>query len=93
MTPRPSRVLAGLPGGAAGTVGGTFHRAAVASGEGVAACQAESLLKNVQERFQTMSDQLTQRMDEMGSNIEELQKNVSDLMTQAGMENTDDTAH
>lgn len=55
--------------------------------------EAESLLKNLQERFQSMSDQLTQRMDEMGSNIEELQKNVGDLMTQAGIENTDEVTH
>ncbi|XP_075682649.1 heat shock factor-binding protein 1-like protein 1 [Rhinoderma darwinii] len=54
---------------------------------------AEGLLKNLQERFQSMSDQLTQRMDEMGSNIEVLQKDVSDLMTQAGIENKDDVAH
>ncbi|KAG8571454.1 hypothetical protein GDO81_011654 [Engystomops pustulosus] len=55
--------------------------------------QAESLLKNLQDRFQSMSDQLTQRMDEMGSNIEKLQKDVSDLMTQAGIENTDEVMH
>ncbi|XP_072010814.1 heat shock factor-binding protein 1-like protein 1 [Engystomops pustulosus] len=54
---------------------------------------AESLLKNLQDRFQSMSDQLTQRMDEMGSNIEKLQKDVSDLMTQAGIENTDEVMH
>ncbi|XP_066435551.1 heat shock factor-binding protein 1-like protein 1 [Eleutherodactylus coqui] len=54
---------------------------------------AESLLKNLQERFQSMSDQLTHRMDDMGSNIEKLQKDVSDLMTQAGIENTDDVGH
>ncbi|XP_075128296.1 heat shock factor-binding protein 1-like protein 1 [Leptodactylus fuscus] len=54
---------------------------------------AESLLKNLQDRFQTMSDQLTQRMDDMGSNIEKLQKDVNDLMTQAGVENTEEVAH
>ncbi|XP_075067437.1 heat shock factor-binding protein 1-like protein 1 [Mixophyes fleayi] len=54
---------------------------------------AESLLKNLQDRFQTMSDQLTQRMEDMGSNIDDLQKDVSDLMTQAGIEKTDDVVH
>uniref|UniRef100_A0A6I8QR23 Uncharacterized protein n=1 Tax=Xenopus tropicalis TaxID=8364 RepID=A0A6I8QR23_XENTR len=29
-------------------------------------------------------------LEEMGSNIDELQKDVSDLMTQAGIENTED---
>nr|DBA24485.1 TPA: hypothetical protein GDO54_012131 [Pyxicephalus adspersus] len=54
---------------------------------------AESLLKNLQEKFQTLSDQLTQRMEEMGSSIDELQKDVADLMTQAGIENRDDVVH
>ncbi|KAM9308318.1 heat shock factor-binding protein 1-like protein 1 [Gastrophryne carolinensis] len=47
---------------------------------------AEGLLKNLQEKFQTLSDQLTQRMEEMGTNIDELQKDVTELMTQAGIE-------
>ncbi|KAM8966939.1 heat shock factor-binding protein 1-like protein 1 [Pelodytes ibericus] len=51
---------------------------------------AEGLLKALQDKFQGMSDQLTQRMTEMGSKIDELQKDVSDLMTQAGIENPDD---
>ncbi|OCT74542.1 hypothetical protein XELAEV_18033525mg [Xenopus laevis] len=57
---------------------------------------ADNLLKNLQEKFQVLSDQLTQRnilllkQRKMGSNIDELQKDVSDLMTQAGIENTED---
>ncbi|XP_012820841.1 heat shock factor-binding protein 1-like protein 1 [Xenopus tropicalis] len=54
---------------------------------------ADNLLKKLQEKFQVLSDQLTQRMEEMGSNIDELQKDVSDLMTQAGIENTEDIVH
>ncbi|XP_073422375.1 heat shock factor-binding protein 1-like protein 1 isoform X1 [Dendrobates tinctorius] len=54
---------------------------------------AENLLKKLQERFQSMSDQLTERMEEMGSNIDKLQNDVSDLMTQAGIDNTDEVVH
>ncbi|KAM5158471.1 heat shock factor-binding protein 1-like protein 1 [Mantella aurantiaca] len=54
---------------------------------------AEGLLRNLQDKFQTLSDQLTQRMDEMGSNVDELQKDIADLMTQAGIENRDDDVH
>ncbi|XP_073422382.1 heat shock factor-binding protein 1-like protein 1 isoform X2 [Dendrobates tinctorius] len=55
--------------------------------------EAENLLKKLQERFQSMSDQLTERMEEMGSNIDKLQNDVSDLMTQAGIDNTDEVVH
>ncbi|KAG8442294.1 hypothetical protein GDO86_011188 [Hymenochirus boettgeri] len=54
---------------------------------------ADNLLKKLQDKFQALSDQLTQRMEEMGSNIDELQKDVSDLMTQAGIENADEVMH
>ncbi|XP_053323090.1 heat shock factor-binding protein 1-like protein 1 [Spea bombifrons] len=54
---------------------------------------AESLMKNLQDKLQVLSDQLTQNMDEMGSKIDELQRNVIDLMTQAGIENPDDVVH
>ncbi|KAM4705005.1 heat shock factor-binding protein 1-like protein 1 [Rhinophrynus dorsalis] len=65
---------------------------------------ADNLLKTLQERFQALSDQLTQRnillfeflnfvLEEMGTNIDDLQKDVSDLMTQAGIENKDDVVH
>ncbi|CAH0726029.1 unnamed protein product, partial [Brenthis ino] len=47
----------------------------------------QSLLQNMQDKFQSMSDQIINRIDEMGSRVDELEKNVTDLMTQAGVEN------
>lgn len=49
--------------------------------------QVQSLLQNMQDKFQSMSDQIINRIDEMGSRVDELEKNVTDLMTQAGVEN------
>ena len=46
----------------------------------------ENLLGSMQEKFQTMSDQILSRMDEMGNRIDELEKNIDDLMQQAGIE-------
>ncbi|XP_076034345.1 heat shock factor-binding protein 1 isoform X2 [Oratosquilla oratoria] len=47
------------------------------------------LLQQMQERFQTMSDQIIARIDEMGTRIDDLERNISDLMTQAGPEETE----
>ncbi|XP_020788536.1 heat shock factor-binding protein 1-like protein 1 [Boleophthalmus pectinirostris] len=47
----------------------------------------EKTMERLQGRFQAMSNQLESKMDEMGSRIHDLEKNVSELMTQAGMEN------
>ncbi|XP_004930902.1 heat shock factor-binding protein 1 [Bombyx mori] len=47
----------------------------------------QSLLQNMQDKFQSMSDQIINRIDEMGSRVDELEKNITDLMTQAGVEN------
>ncbi|XP_054462417.1 heat shock factor-binding protein 1-like [Anoplopoma fimbria] len=46
----------------------------------------EKTMQGVQGRFQTMSEQLETKLDEMGTRIDDLEKNVSELMTQAGME-------
>ncbi|XP_037652041.1 heat shock factor-binding protein 1-like protein 1 [Sebastes umbrosus] len=46
----------------------------------------EETLQRLQGRFQTMSEQLDTKIDEMGTRIDDLEKNVSELMTQAGME-------
>ena len=37
----------------------------------------------MQQRFQTMSDNIISRIDEMGDRIDELEKSVADVMTQA----------
>ena len=35
-------------------------------------------------RFQTMSDQIISRIDDMGARIDDLEHNINDLMSQAG---------
>ena len=45
--------------------------------------QVQSLVENMQQRFQTMSDNIISRIDEMGDRIDELEKSVADVMTQA----------
>ncbi|XP_042196444.1 heat shock factor-binding protein 1b isoform X1 [Callorhinchus milii] len=40
----------------------------------------------MQDKFQTMSDQIIGRIDEMSARIDDLEKNIADLMTQAGVE-------
>ncbi|KAG6450383.1 heat shock factor-binding protein 1 isoform X2 [Manduca sexta] len=49
--------------------------------------EVQSLLQNMQDKFQSMSDQIINRIDEMGTRVDELEKNITDLMTQAGVEN------
>lgn len=49
----------------------------------------QTLLQNVQDKFQTMSDQILSRIDEMGNRIDDLEHNLNDLMSQAGVQ-TDD---
>ncbi|KAI5760237.1 HSBP1 [Gulo gulo luscus] len=62
----------------------------------------QTLLQQMQDKFQTMSDQiigrnilygwcwcawpLTSSLDDMSSRIDDLEKNIADLMTQAGVE-------
>ena len=43
----------------------------------------------MQDKFQTMSDQIIGRIDDMSSRIDDLEKNIADLMTQAGVEELD----
>ncbi|XP_042222984.1 heat shock factor-binding protein 1-like [Homarus americanus] len=47
------------------------------------------LLQQMQEKFQTLSDQIISRIDEMGTRIDDLERNIADLMTQAGPEEAD----
>ncbi|XP_055081242.1 heat shock factor-binding protein 1-like protein 1 [Periophthalmus magnuspinnatus] len=46
----------------------------------------EETMQRVQGRFQTLSHQLEDKNIQMGRRIDDLQKNVSELMTQAGMD-------
>ncbi|XP_017594103.1 PREDICTED: heat shock factor-binding protein 1-like protein 1, partial [Corvus brachyrhynchos] len=52
--------------------------------------QAENLLCRLQENFQALTEKLTLRMEEMGERISDLEKCVADLMTEAGVENSDE---
>ncbi|EDL92660.1 heat shock factor binding protein 1, isoform CRA_a [Rattus norvegicus] len=60
----------------------------------------ETLLQQMQDKFQIMSDQIIGRnilltwrqflnFDDMSSRIDDLEKNIADLMTQAGVEELD----
>ena len=44
------------------------------------------MLNQMQSRFQTMSDNIVNRIDEMGSRIDELEKNIADLVQEAQSE-------
>lgn len=46
----------------------------------------QNLLNQMQTRFQTMSDSIIGRIDEMGTRIDELEKSIGDLVQQAGVE-------
>ena len=48
--------------------------------------QVQSLLEQMQGRFQEMSDSIIGRIDEMGSRIDDLENSISDLMQEAGVE-------
>ncbi|KAM9695169.1 heat shock factor-binding protein 1-like [Trichechus inunguis] len=46
----------------------------------------QTLLQQMLDKFQTVSNQIIGRIDDMGSCIDDLEKNTAHLMTQAGME-------
>mmetsp|Transcript_46566 Transcript_46566/g.104685 ORF Transcript_46566/g.104685 Transcript_46566/m.104685 type:complete len:86 (+) Transcript_46566:93-350(+) len=46
----------------------------------------QNLLKEMQSRFQTMSDSIINRIDDMGSRIDDLEKSISELIQEAGVE-------
>uniref|UniRef100_A0A3P9Q5J0 Heat shock factor-binding protein 1 n=5 Tax=Poeciliinae TaxID=586240 RepID=A0A3P9Q5J0_POERE len=48
----------------------------------------QTLLQQMQDKFQTMSDQIIGRniLNMMSTRIDDLEKNIADLMTQAGVE-------
>uniref|UniRef100_A0A8C7TC28 Heat shock factor-binding protein 1 n=1 Tax=Oncorhynchus mykiss TaxID=8022 RepID=A0A8C7TC28_ONCMY len=48
----------------------------------------QTLLQQMQDKFQTMSDQIIGRniLNIMSTRIDDLEKNIADLMTQAGVE-------
>jgi heat shock factor-binding protein 1 len=46
----------------------------------------QNLLEQMQQRFNQMSTSIIGRIDDMGTRIDDLEKSISDLMTQAGIE-------
>eukprot|EP00437_Effrenium_voratum_P043459 CAMPEP_0181475506 /NCGR_PEP_ID=MMETSP1110-20121109/41221_1 /TAXON_ID=174948 /ORGANISM="Symbiodinium sp., Strain CCMP421" /LENGTH=75 /DNA_ID=CAMNT_0023600749 /DNA_START=57 /DNA_END=284 /DNA_ORIENTATION=+ len=46
----------------------------------------QNLLKEMQGRFQTMSDSIVNRIDDMGARIDDLEKSISELIQEAGVE-------
>jgi len=44
----------------------------------------ETMLEQMQSRFQTMSDAIITKIDEMGERIEELEKSVNDIASESG---------
>lgn len=46
----------------------------------------QSLLKEMQGRFQNMSDSIVNRIDDMGSRIDDLEKSIAELIQEAGVE-------
>ncbi|XP_078437603.1 heat shock factor binding protein [Wolffia australiana] len=47
----------------------------------------QNLLGQMQSRFQTMSDSIVQKIDEMGSRIDELEQSINNLKAEMGVEN------
>ena len=47
----------------------------------------QQMLTQMQSRFQTMSDNIITRIDEMGGRIDDLEKSISDLVQEAQGEN------
>ncbi|XP_053518306.1 heat shock factor-binding protein 1-like [Artibeus jamaicensis] len=45
-----------------------------------------TLLQQMQDKFQTMSNQIIGKIDDMSSHIDDLEKNIVDRMTQAWVE-------
>ncbi|XP_036096628.1 heat shock factor-binding protein 1-like [Molossus molossus] len=46
----------------------------------------QTLLQQLQDKFQTMSNQIIGKIDDMNSHIDDLEKNIADLMTQTEVE-------
>uniref|UniRef100_G3UI28 Heat shock factor-binding protein 1 n=2 Tax=Loxodonta africana TaxID=9785 RepID=G3UI28_LOXAF len=46
----------------------------------------QTLLQQMQDKFQTMSDQIIGRIADVSSCVDDLEKNITDFMTQLGRE-------
>lgn len=52
----------------------------------------QSMLTQMQQRFQTMSDTIIGRIDEMGNRIDDLEKSIADLVQEAQSDSADAAA-
>mmetsp|Transcript_17702 Transcript_17702/g.21733 ORF Transcript_17702/g.21733 Transcript_17702/m.21733 type:complete len:90 (+) Transcript_17702:141-410(+) len=50
----------------------------------------QNLLQKMHTRFQEMSDSIIGRLDDMGKRLDELESSIGDLMTQAGIDDSND---
>ncbi|RID79196.1 hypothetical protein BRARA_A01958 [Brassica rapa] len=48
----------------------------------------QNLLQQMQSRFQTMSDSIITKIDDMGGRINELEQSINDLRAEMGVEGT-----
>ncbi|PIN08159.1 Heat shock factor binding protein [Handroanthus impetiginosus] len=48
----------------------------------------QNLLQQMQTRFQTMSESIISKIDEMGNRIDELEQSINDLRAEMGQEGT-----
>ncbi|CAN0855818.1 Heat shock factor-binding protein [Linum grandiflorum] len=46
----------------------------------------QNLLQQMQSRFQTMSDSIITKIDDMGGRIDELERSINDLRAEMGVE-------
>ena len=46
----------------------------------------QNLLEQMQTRFETMSNQIVDHIDEMGNRIDDLEKSIAELTEQAGVD-------
>ena len=49
----------------------------------------QQVLKDMQGKFQSMSDNIVLRIDDMGSRIDDLEKSIAELLAQAGVDEDD----
>ncbi|XP_078488744.1 heat shock factor-binding protein 1-like [Ciona intestinalis] len=50
----------------------------------------QEVLNEMQGKFQNMSENIVQRIDDMGGRIDDLEKNIAELLAQAGVDETNE---
>lgn len=52
----------------------------------------QNLMQQLQQRFQTMSDNIIARMDDMGSKLDDLEKSVAEILDRAAQQDNEGDA-